>query len=68
MLSPMLAGNRVFGGVDPATGFTHGFDRATGEPQKGTNMKEADVFSAAAMALGIDFERRRDVKVMMRRG
>lgn len=32
LVSPLIRGNRVYGGVDPKTGLTYGFDRATGEP------------------------------------
>jgi hypothetical protein len=67
MISPMLAGNRVFGGVDAATGLTYGFDPATGAPMPNTKMSERDVYSAAAMALGIEFDRRKDFKSMMRK-
>lgn len=31
LVSPMLAGNQVLGGVDPDNGFTYGFDPDTGE-------------------------------------
>jgi hypothetical protein len=32
-----------------------------------TKMSERDVYSAAAMALGIEFDRRKDFKSMMRK-
>lgn len=67
LISPMLAGNRIFGGIDAATGLTYGFDTKTGEPKPNSYMKERDVYSAAATALGIEFERRTDLKIMMRK-
>lgn len=66
MLSPMLVGNKVYGGVDASTGLTYGFDPATGAPAPGTHMTERDVYSMAATALGIDFERRRAFKNVLR--
>lgn len=65
-ISPLLAGNRVFGGVDQTTGLTYGFDRMTGDPAPGVKMKEADIYSVIATAFDLEFERRTDVKVMMR--
>jgi hypothetical protein len=42
-ISPMVKGNRVLGGVDPATLLYHGFDRRSGEPAPGTMMPEGDL-------------------------
>ncbi|MFV8754915.1 hypothetical protein ACNOYE_30575 [Nannocystaceae bacterium ST9] len=66
LVSPLLKGNAVYGGIDPNTLLTYGFDRATGEPDPGTIMREGDVYSAIATALGIEFGGRRDMSVMMR--
>lgn len=66
MISPKLNGNRIFGGVDAATGLTYGFDPQTGEPAPGTKMNERDVYSVAAAALGLNFEGRRPVKALIR--
>ena len=52
MISPLLKGGKIFGGVDPATGLTFGFDGKTGEPLPKLWMSEKDIFSALAMALG----------------
>jgi hypothetical protein len=66
MISPRLNGNKVFGGIDAATGLTFGFDPNTGEPKPNTKMNERDVYSVAAAALGIDFEGRKPVKALVR--
>jgi hypothetical protein len=65
MISPLLAGNRVYGGVDPSTCLTFGFDPQSGEPAPGTVMTEGDVYSAICQALGVGFPGRRDVPAMM---
>jgi hypothetical protein len=66
MISPRLKGNRIYGGVDTATGLTFGFNGDTGEPMPGTYMKERDVYSVAAAALGIDFQGRRPTRGVVR--
>lgn len=66
MVSPLLNGNRVYGGIDPNTLLTYGFDPVTGDPAPGTLMREGDVYSAIAQALDIDFEGRRDLSAMIR--
>jgi hypothetical protein len=55
LVSPLLKGNRVYGGVDENTCLTYGFDRATGAPQPGTVMGEVDVYHAVCGALGVDY-------------
>ncbi|EAU68752.1 hypothetical protein STIAU_2825 [Stigmatella aurantiaca DW4/3-1] len=55
MLSPMLKGNTVLGGVDPLTTLTYGFDPRTGTPQTGkVSSNEPDIFSGVLTALGVD--------------
>lgn len=54
VISPLVNGNRVLGGVDPDTGLTYGFDPVDGTPTPGRNMEEAQIFSGLATALGID--------------
>ncbi|MCA9540673.1 MAG: hypothetical protein KC620_17360, partial [Myxococcales bacterium] len=54
IVSPLANGNTVLGGVDPNTGLTYGFDPLTGQPARGRNMTEAEIFSGIAQALGID--------------
>ncbi|WNG44768.1 hypothetical protein F0U60_12215 [Archangium minus] len=55
MLSPMLKGNTVLGGIDPNTALTYGFDPRTGEPQRGkVDTNEPDIFSGILTAMGVD--------------
>ncbi|WNG45957.1 hypothetical protein F0U60_18930 [Archangium minus] len=55
MLSPMLKGNTVLGGIDPLTALTYGFDPRTGAPQPGKmTTNEPDIFSGVLTALGVD--------------
>jgi len=64
ILSPMLKANRVYGGVDTATGLTYGFAPATGAPDPARHMGEGDVYSVVARALDIDFAGRTDFPCM----
>lgn len=66
LLSPLLNGNRVYGGVDPTTCRTYGFDRATGAPDTGSVMREGDVYSAIAHALDIELAGRTDMSALIR--
>ncbi|MBX2811278.1 MAG: twin-arginine translocation signal domain-containing protein [Myxococcales bacterium] len=59
-ISPMIKGNRVYGGVDANTALTYGFDPTTGEPTPQTHMTEADIYSMICHACDIDFPGRRD--------
>ena len=63
MISPMLKGNRLFGGIN-SDGLTFGFDPKTGLPASDKTMDEADVYSAVALALGIEFEGQSDLSIM----
>jgi hypothetical protein len=54
LLSPMLKGNRVLGGVDPDTGLTYGFDLTTGAPDPGRTTSEAELMSGVLEILGVD--------------
>ena len=54
LISPMIRGGRVYGGVDPDTTLTYGFDPVTGNPEPGRVMSEAEMFSAIAHALNLD--------------
>jgi hypothetical protein len=54
VLSPLIKGNRVLGGVNPDTGLTHGYDPATGAPDPGREMPEKMLFSGLLGALGVD--------------
>jgi hypothetical protein len=66
LISPLLAGNAVYGGVDPNTLLTYGFDRRTGDPDPNAIMREGDVYSAIASALDIEFGGRRDMSAMLK--
>lgn len=65
-VSPLLKGNRVYGGVDPTTCMTYGFDRDSGDPDPGATMLERDVYSLIAQAMDIDFTGRRDFPAIVR--
>ncbi|QRN95801.1 hypothetical protein JRI60_43280 [Archangium violaceum] len=55
ILSPMVRGNTVLGGVDPKTTLTYGFDPRTGAPQPSKmESNEADIFSGILTAMGVD--------------
>ncbi len=55
MISPMVKGNTVLGGVDPNTTLTYGFDARTGTPQPGKHdSNEPDIFSGVLTAMGAD--------------
>jgi uncharacterized protein (DUF1501 family) len=66
MVSPLLRGGRVYGGVDPTTLLTHGFDPTTGEPQRGSVMREGDVYAVIAGAMGVDYVGRRAFPAVVR--
>jgi hypothetical protein len=53
LISPLLNGNAVYGGVDPMTGLTYGFDPVTGAPDKNRTYFESDVYSVIAQALDL---------------
>lgn len=54
ILSPLVNGNTVLGGVDPTTGLTYGFDPQTGAPDTGRNMTEKEIYSGILHALDVD--------------
>ncbi len=66
-ISPMLNGNRIFGGVDANTGITFGFNSSTGEPDPSSPKNEKDIYSAVAHGLGIEFPGRIDQLAMVRK-
>lgn len=66
LISPSPNGNRVYGGVDPNTALTYGFDRATGEPTPGLHMNEGDIYSAICHAMDINFSGRRDMTALVK--
>lgn len=55
LMSPMVKGNTILGGVDPLTTLTYGFDAATGVAQPGKlTSNEPDIFSGVLTAMGAD--------------
>lgn len=54
IISPMVGGNRVLGGVDPDTGLTYGFDPISGAPDRGSTMAERHIFSGILGALDVN--------------
>jgi len=54
LVSPMVKGNTVLGGVDADTGETYGFDRSSGAPEPGSTLWEPDVYAGIVQAMGID--------------
>jgi len=57
VFSPRVTGNRVVGGVDPATTRTYGIDTSDPTlrtPDPGARMNEAHVYAAVLAAAGID--------------
>lgn len=65
LMSPLLQGNRVFGGIDPATCTTYGFDGTTGEADKTLRCDEGHIYSAVAQALDIEFPARHDMSAIL---
>ena len=61
IISPLIKGNRIYGGVSPSTGLTFGFNPLTGQPAPSRNTSEAEVDSLICQALGIDFDGRSDM-------
>ena len=55
MISPMVKGNTILGGIDPNTALTYGFDARTGAavPGKMTS-NEPDIYSGVLTAMGAD--------------
>ena len=67
IISPMVNGNKQYGGVNPDTGLTFGFDANTGAPDANLQLHEKDIYSAVAHALGIDFDGRKDKPIMVKK-
>jgi hypothetical protein len=64
--SPLVKGGRVYGGVDPDTALTYGFDLRTGEPDVRKKMNEEQVYGAVAHALGASFPGRADMPALVK--
>lgn len=55
LISPMVKGNTVLGGVDPLTTLGYGFDARTGAPKVGSvASNEPDIFTGVLTAMGAD--------------
>lgn len=65
-ISPMLKGNRVFGGIDLSTLHFYGFDRKTGEADPGVMLREGDHYSLIAHAFDVEFAARTDMSAVLR--
>jgi len=65
LISPLLKGNRVYGGVDSKTAKTYGFDPTTGEPDPDRVMREGDIYSLVCHAMGVEFAGRKDMPALI---
>ena len=54
IISPLVNGGKVMGGVDKATTLTYGFDPMTGRPDPNRTMTEAHVYAGIVQALGVE--------------
>jgi len=54
IVSPLVNGGKMLGGVDPETLMTYGFDPLSGRPEPGRHMTEPEIFSGIIQALGIE--------------
>jgi len=54
LVSPLVNGGKVLGGVDVDTMLTYGFDPQSGRPEPGRHMTEPETYAGIAHALGID--------------
>ncbi len=69
IVSPLVNGGKVLGGVDPETLLTYGFDPQSGQPAKGRTMTEAEIYSGIVQAMGVDTSGARlpDMRAMRRK-
>lgn len=54
VISPLVNGGRVLGGINTSDLLTYGFDPETGEPEKGRNMEYKHVYAGILQAMGVD--------------
>jgi hypothetical protein len=66
LISPMIRGGRVYGGVDPRTLLTYGMNRSSGEPDPTSLLREGDLYSAIAHVMGVEFPGRRNMDALLR--
>ncbi|MEZ4743401.1 MAG: hypothetical protein R3B45_13310 [Bdellovibrionota bacterium] len=56
IISPLIKGNKIYGGIDEASGLTYGFDLNKGNPTPGINgIREPHIYSLITQAMGIEF-------------
>ena len=54
LLSPMLKGNRILGGIDPNTCLTYGFNLNSGSPEPHRNLEEKELFAGLLDIMRVD--------------
>lgn len=54
MISPMVRGNTVLGGVDPNTGYGYGYDPTSGSPDRSRTMAERHIYSGLLNVLDVN--------------
>jgi hypothetical protein len=54
VISPLVNGGRILGGIDRNTLLTYGFDPETGEPEKGRNMEYKHIYAGILQSMGVD--------------
>lgn len=54
MISPLVNGGRVMGGIDPETLLTYGFDPETGVPDPSRQMNDKHIYAGILQALGVE--------------
>lgn len=56
LVSPLVNGNTVLGGVDPSSTMTYGFDPTTGDPDPSREFSEAELYAGILQALDVSTE------------
>jgi hypothetical protein len=54
VVSPLVRGNTVLGGVDPDTGLGYGYDPVSGAPDPNRTMAERHIYAGLLDVLGVD--------------
>ncbi len=65
LVSPLLTGNRVFGGIVPLTCETYGLDGSTGDADPKLECTEGHIYSTIAQAMDIEFPERFDMSALL---
>jgi len=66
IISPLIKGGRVAGGVDPLTGLTYGANLSTGEILPSLQLFEQDIYSLILEALGVTFVGQKSAKAFVK--